>query len=161
MLRLVFYDAEVFLLHFRFLFQYAAMQVLGSHDDGGKGRFHIVNHRIGEVLAQQSHPFLLINIINLVDEAQDDDDGNKDRDEEQHPVMSDDVDISVGDSHLEAYAVVQSYRQNVGFHFLQEGENIAVDIFAFYHFSCFHVHLVDGNAERQLLCFDYGVGNNC
>ena len=75
--------------------------------------------------------------------------------------MSDDVDTSVGDSHLEAYAVVQSYRQNVGFHFLQEGENIAVDIFAFYHLSCFHVHLVDVNAERQLLCFDYGVGNNC
>ena len=120
-----------------------------------------MNHRIGEVLAQQSHPFLLIDVVNLVDEAQDDDDGNKDRDEEQHPVMSDDVDVSVGDSHLEAYAVVQSYRQNVGFHFLQEGENIAVDIFAFYHLSCFHVHLVDVNAERQLLCFDYGVGNNC
>ena len=81
MLCLVFYDAEVFLLHFRFLFQYAAVQILGSHDDGGKGRFHIVNHRIGEVLAQQSHPFLLINIINLVDEAQDDDHRGEERGE--------------------------------------------------------------------------------
>ena len=72
MLRLVFYDAEIFLLHFRLLLQYAAVQILGSHDDGGKGRFHIVNHRIGEVLAQQSHPFLLIDVVDLVDEAQDD-----------------------------------------------------------------------------------------
>ena len=81
MLRLVFYDAEIFLLHFRLLLQYAAVQILGSHDDGGERRLHIVNHRIGEVLAQQSHPFLLIDVVDLLDEAQDDYHRGKERGE--------------------------------------------------------------------------------
>ena len=161
MLCLVFYDGEIFLLYFWLLLQHTAVQVFRTHDDRGEGRLHVVNHGIREILAQEANTFLLVDIVYLVDNTQDDDDGNKDRDEEQHPVMTEDVDTSVGDGHLEAYAVVQSYRQNVGFHFLQEGENIAVDIFAFHHLSCFHVHLVDGSAERQLLCFEDRVCNIC
>ena len=77
----VFYDAEIFLLHFWLLLQHAAVQILGSHDDGGERRLHVVNHRIGEVFAQQSHPFLLIYVVDLVDEAQDDDHRGEERSE--------------------------------------------------------------------------------
>ena len=73
MLCLVFYDTEIFLLHFRLLLQYAAVQIFGSHDDGGERRLHVVNHCIGEILAQQANPFLLIDIVDLVDKAQNND----------------------------------------------------------------------------------------
>ena len=84
MLRLVFHDGEVFLLDVGLPLQYSAMQVSGSHDDGGKGRFHVVYHGVGKVLAKEFHSLLLIDVVDLVDDAKHDDHGGEDGREERN-----------------------------------------------------------------------------
>ena len=83
-LRLTLDDGVVFLLDRRFVIDLAAVEEPRTHDDARQRRLHVVNHRVGEVVAKVGHHLLLVEIAQQPqqdgsEENEDDGTGRKER----------------------------------------------------------------------------------
>lgn len=53
-----FHNSKIMVLYFRLIIQLSAMQPAGAHDGRADGRFHVMNHGVGEIFFQPGYfPF--------------------------------------------------------------------------------------------------------